>query len=49
MMECRYRPVERIGLYIMVILILLQTCARSDDYDNTARQLDRIEEICAAR
>ena len=47
-MECEYRPVERAGLYIMVLIILLHTCSLDTNIienkmEETNQRLDRIE------
>lgn len=42
-MECKYKPVERIGLYIMIlILLLLGPC---DMHSNHRELIDKLEHI----
>ena len=42
-MDCKYQPIERVGLYIMVFLILLQTCDIDSNYNDVIERLDRID------
>ena len=37
--NCKYRPVERAGLYIMVFFILLHTCDISADHGKVMDEL----------
>ena len=44
-MECKYKPVERVGLYIMIIILLLfGPCSMDSDHDNIKKSLERIED-----
>ena len=49
MEECKYKPTERMGLYILVILILFQTCSLEDKIRDKHRdissRLDKIEQL----
>lgn len=43
METCKYRPVERLGLYIMVFLILMGSCDIQDRQTAILRKLTKIE------
>ncbi len=44
-MECKYQPVERVGLYVMVFFVLLNTCSipSKDDIKKINEKLTEIE------
>lgn len=45
LMECKYQPVERVGLYVMVFFVLLNTCSipSKDDIKKINEKLTEIE------
>ena len=42
-MECQYKPVERLGLYLMVIILLLCGPCSNYDREHIDERLDKIE------
>ena len=43
--DCKYKETSRIGLYILVILLLLQTCEINDGRKRIEEKLSRIESM----
>ena len=42
-MTCKYEPVERWGLYVMVILCLLGSCSIDEKCSNIIDRIDKLE------
>ena len=49
MSECKYRPTERIGLYILVILILMHSCGLDTTLKHIKEKIDRLEIIVQSK
>ena len=45
MEECKYKPVERIGLYIMVFITMINSCNAIDRIDEVLELLSPSEVI----
>ena len=45
MSQCEYRPVERTGLYVMVIFILLHSCSIEGKVNTIIEKIDKIVAI----
>ncbi len=43
--NCKYKETSRVGLYILVILLLLQTCEINDGRRRIEEKLNKIESI----
>jgi len=46
MSDCKYEPVERMGLYIMIIfLFVLGPCTKILDHNNTVEKIEEVKQI----
>jgi len=47
--DCKYKETSRTGLYVLVILLLLQTCEINDGRRRIEEKLSKIESILEGR
>jgi len=47
--ECKYRPTERVGLYILIIMILMHSCGIGATVKHIKDKIDRLEIIVQSK
>jgi len=46
MSDCKYEPVERMGLYIMIIFLsVFGPCTKILDHNNTVEKIEEVKQI----
>lgn len=41
--ECKYKSIERFGLYIMVFIAMISSCQANTDIDKAINKIDKLE------
>lgn len=44
-MECKYKPTERVGFYLMIIVILFKSCSMSKSIDEVKECLEHQHQL----